>query len=103
LWRRRHAQELLLPPLTKRATEKLVRDLLPDAEHEDIARIIERASGNPFYVEELVRAFASGATSLPGTVLAMIEARFERLDGQTRRVLRAASVVGQTFWRGGVP
>jgi tetratricopeptide (TPR) repeat protein len=102
MWRERDVQELRLAPLTKRATEKLVRNLVPNAEHEDVARIIERAAGNPFYVEELVRAFASGATLLPGTVLAMIEARFERLDGQTRRVLRAASVFGQTFWRGGV-
>jgi tetratricopeptide (TPR) repeat protein len=101
LWRERDVQELRLAPLTKRATEKLVRDLLPKAEHEDIARIVERGAGNPFYVEELVRAFSSGA-ALPLTVLAMIEARFERLDPETRRVLRATSVFGQHAWRNGV-
>jgi predicted ATPase len=32
----------------------------------------------------------------------MAQARLERLDPAARRVLRAASVFGETFWRGGV-
>jgi predicted ATPase len=32
----------------------------------------------------------------------MIQARIERLDPAARRVLRAASIFGETFWRGGV-
>jgi tetratricopeptide (TPR) repeat protein len=32
----------------------------------------------------------------------MVQARLERLDPEARRVLRAASVFGQRFWRGGV-
>ncbi len=40
--------------------------------------------------------------SLPGTVLAMVEARLERLDPMARRVLRAASLFGEVFWRGGL-
>jgi len=35
-------------------------------------------------------------------VLAMLQARLSRLDPGARRVLRAASVFGVTFWRGGV-
>ena len=40
--------------------------------------------------------------TLPETVLAMVEARLEALAPEARRVLRAASVFGQVFWRGGV-
>src|SRR5262249_60524966 len=47
-----------------------------------------------------VREARSGAT--PATVLAMVQARLEKLDPAARRVLRAASVFGNTFWRGGV-
>ena len=32
----------------------------------------------------------------------MVQARLEALDAEARRVLRAASVFGQVFWRGGV-
>ena len=40
--------------------------------------------------------------ALPETVLTMVQARLEALEPEARRVLRAASVFGQTFWRGGV-
>ncbi|WP_437602171.1 hypothetical protein WMF28_11110 [Sorangium sp. So ce590] len=39
---------------------------------------------------------------LPETVLAMVQARLAALDGEARKVLRAASVFGDVFWRGGV-
>ncbi|HVJ89797.1 MAG TPA: hypothetical protein VM580_08325, partial [Labilithrix sp.] len=39
---------------------------------------------------------------LPGTVLAMVQARLERLPPGARRILRAASVFGTRFWMGGV-
>ena len=32
----------------------------------------------------------------------MVQARLEKLDPSARRVLRAASLFGTTFWRGGV-
>jgi predicted ATPase len=32
----------------------------------------------------------------------MVQARIEKLDPAARRVLRAASLFGETFWRGGV-
>jgi predicted ATPase len=35
-------------------------------------------------------------------VLAMVQARLEKLDPAARRVLRAASTFGETFWRAGV-
>ena len=32
----------------------------------------------------------------------MVQARLERLEDDARRVLRAASVFGESFWSGGV-
>ena len=61
------------------------------------------ASGNPFYLEELVRCEAEGRSQdLPETVLALVQSRLECLEPDARRIVRAASVFGETFWEGGV-
>ena len=75
----------------------------PQVAAETITRIITQAAGNALFLEELIRALAEGAgEELPETVLAMLQARFLRLDPGARRVLRAASFFGETFWRGGL-
>ena len=131
LWAQRSLQEVRLGPLVRRAGEKLVRDVLgEDLAATEVARLLDRAAGNVFYLEELIRAFAEGTGrvarasmpppgtvpppptssvtalnetwALPTTVLAMVEARLQRLDPMARRVMRAASVFGEAFWRGGV-
>jgi tetratricopeptide (TPR) repeat protein len=104
LWADRGLQQIRLREIGKKGAEKLVREVLgPGADPLVVARLVERAGGNAFYLEELIRAAASGrAEALPETVLAMVQARLEALDGEARRVLRAASVFGQVFWRGGV-
>jgi predicted ATPase len=104
LWTERGVLELSLAELTRAASEKLVRGALGKSlASAELARIVDRAGGNAFYLEELVRAVAEGGgDALPDTVLAMAEARLQRLDPESRRVLRAASVLGAVFWRGGV-
>lgn len=103
LWAASNPIELPLRGLTKKATEKLVRQVLPEASQETVALIIERGEGNPFFVEELIRAVDAGrANELPDTVLGMVQARLDALGSAAKRVLRAASVFGNTFWRGGV-
>jgi len=105
LWADRGVQELRLTGLTKRASEKLVREVLGDDVHADTLRIIvERAGGHPFYLEELIRAATADGVddALPHGVLGMLQARFDALGASAKRVLRAASVFGQTFWKGGV-
>ncbi|WP_437904374.1 protein kinase [Sorangium sp. So ce327] len=96
----RFGNQMMLPPLTRRASERLVRAALgDDARAELVATLVDRADGNPFYLEEQVRAVAAGhGADLPETVLAMVQARIEALDAEARRVLRAASVFGQAFW-----
>jgi tetratricopeptide (TPR) repeat protein len=103
-WASRGAQEIRLRALSRRASERLVRQVLGDeVGATTVETLIERAQGHAFYLEELVRAVAAGkGEALPETVLAMVQARLERLDPEARRVLRAASVFGETFWGSGV-
>jgi tetratricopeptide (TPR) repeat protein len=104
LWADRAVQELRLPQLTRKAGERLARDLLGgEADPDVIQRIVERANGNAFFLEELIRAVAEGrGDALPDSVLSMLQLRLDALGGDAKRVLRAASVFGERFWRGGV-
>lgn len=96
-------QGVPLSGLGKRASEQLIRAVLNDIDTSTVTRIVERANGNAFYLEELIRAVAEGrGDSLPETVVAMAHARLERLETTERRVLRAASVLGERFWASGV-
>ncbi|WP_437733308.1 protein kinase domain-containing protein [Sorangium sp. So ce1335] len=103
LWAERGTMELGLGELPRRACERLVRAALgerPDEGH--VEEIVRRAAGNPFFVEELVRATVEGRDTreAPETVLAMVQARFKHLDAEERRLLRAGSVLGEVFWQG---
>ena len=104
LWEERVPQVIRVGPLSAKASEKLVRHALgPGANGELVARIVARAAGHPLHLEEIVRAVAEkDGGELPDTVLAMVEARIGALDPGARRVLRAASVFGRTFWERGV-
>ncbi len=77
-------------------------------------RIVKRAEGNPFFVEEITRAlveqgqivadeFGVRVTGpvdqirIPDTVQELIEARLDRLTPQAKRVAQVASVFGRQF------
>jgi tetratricopeptide (TPR) repeat protein len=96
--------QLSLGRLTPRSAERLVRAVLgPATPASTVTRIVERADGNAFYLEELIRRIAEGGgDTLPETVLALAQSRLERLEPDARRVVRAAGVFGEVFWRGGV-
>ncbi len=103
LFESRGAQHIKLAPLGRRAAERLVRAVVgAEAPAERVAPIVERAAGNAFFLEELTRAAVEGTDETPETVLAMLLGRIGRMEPEARRVLRAASVFGERFWRGGV-
>jgi tetratricopeptide (TPR) repeat protein len=104
LWAQAETQEIRLPKLTRRASERFARQVLGGTFSEAaVAWLVERADGNAFFLEELIRAAVEGrGDSLPDTVLSMVQARLLAMEPEARRVLRAASVFGMTFWRGGV-
>ena len=78
--------------------------------------IAERAAGNPFFAEEMVRDLAergvlrgdrsayestadAAEVSVPATLQATIAARIDRLDPAAKRTLSAAAVIGSRFSR----
>ena len=68
---------------------------------------LERAAGNPLFLEELADMVSGpggeldfSTASIPDTVQAMIEARLDRLSTRERRMAGRAAVVGQAFWLG---
>lgn len=104
LWSECGVHKLRVGELSRSAATRLAREVLGEgAVDADIQRIVERAGGNSFYLEELIRAHAEGRyAALPGTVLAMVQSRLEGMEPEARHVLRAASVFGQVAWLGGV-
>ncbi|MDC3961560.1 serine/threonine-protein kinase [Polyangium jinanense] len=110
LWSERPLHKVRLRPLSSKASERLVAQVLGETvSPETKKRIVALADGNAFYLEELVRAVAEarsadtpGGTELPETVLAMVQARLEALPAEARRYLRAASVFGEIFFRDGL-
>jgi hypothetical protein len=97
-------QELWLPRLSRRAGEDLVREMLGErATGETVGRLVEQAEGNALFLEELIRGAAEGETEEPPrTMMAMLQARFVRLEPGLRRLLEVASLLGETFWTGAV-
>jgi len=104
LFAERGVHEIRLEPLPRTAALRLARELAGRSAADSLLeRIVDRADGNPFFLEELVRVSASDdEISLPGSVLSVLDARLDGLPTETRRVLRAASVLGKSFWDAGV-
>ncbi|QRO00448.1 protein kinase [Archangium violaceum] len=103
LWSRR-LQELQLNGLSRKASGRLVREVLgPRMTDSVVQRVVEQADGNALFLEELIRMVAEGrGEAPPETVLAVLQARLMRMEPGMRQVLLAASFFGRTFWSGGV-
>jgi predicted ATPase len=106
--------QIRLDPLSPEIAEALLASLLgTDAELAPLrALLIQRAEGNPFFLEESVRALVEtgilagerGAYRLtqpvqtlqvPPTVQAILAARIDRLPPEDKGLLQSASVVGK--------
>ncbi len=83
--------------------------------HTLIKQIIQRAGGNPFFIEEVVRSlFDQGAIvrregrfevtekvseiPIPNTIDAVLMARIDLLEEKTRHLVKVASVIGRSFF-----
>ena len=110
------AQTIFLAPLEDSQTVTLVTELL--GPHPSvaglIAQIAERAAGNPFFAESIVRDLADrnvlegirgeyvcthdrADVTVPATLQAAIAARIDRLDAAAKHTLNAAAVIGVRF------
>ncbi|WP_170319866.1 protein kinase domain-containing protein [Polyangium spumosum] len=100
LFGRRNVQEIRMGALSQRASRELLRRALgPEADEAELAALAQRAEGHPLFLQELARG-ATGVT--PEALLAVHGPAIAELSSAARRVLRAASLVGVTFWEGAV-
>jgi serine/threonine protein kinase/tetratricopeptide (TPR) repeat protein len=103
LWSR-WLQEVPLRGLSPKASSRLVQEVLgPGLSPAEVTRLVEQAAGNALFLEELIRGVAEGhGEKTPGTVMAMLQSRLQRLEAGPRRVLMAGAVFSRAFSRGGV-
>lgn len=105
-----------LEPLQVNQTETLLNNLLgvKDLPQSILGLIVEKAQGNPFFVEEIIRSLIetkqlvrennhwkaagdSATISLPNTLRGVLSARIDRLPETSRHVLQNAAVIGRLF------
>lgn len=118
---RRNYNSIFLEPLSIQDADRLVGFLLaiedlPSAVHD---RILARAEGNPFFLEEIIRRLIDEGRivrrnerwravseiddiEIPDTVQAVLAARIDLLATEEKRTLQSAAVVGRVFWSGPV-
>jgi class 3 adenylate cyclase len=97
------SETILLEPLQKEAAESLVAALSEQLPADARELIVQRAEGNPFFVEELVQlARDRSASNIPDSVQAVLAARIDLLGDAEKAALQAAAVIGRAFWTGPV-
>lgn len=103
LWVKRGVTELRLGGLSRRAATEMIQEVMGQGvAKEVIERVISRAQGNPFWIEELLRAEDAGhGESVPDRMVLLAQSRIEQQSADERRLLEAASVFGRQFWLGG--
>lgn len=121
-----HHHALHLKPLEWEAAHELGQALLSrvaGAPPHLVARLAERAEGNPFYLEELVKTLIEqGAIraindvwqvvspddvwrlldAMPAGLQALLQSRLDALPPDLKMTIQRAAVIGRTFWAGAV-
>lgn len=116
----RNTAQLWIDPLSANDGAELLEQLLDTTLPAALRRVVlERAEGNPFYIEELLatlidrgvlqRRAGSWAVrdesedlAVPDSVQSVLAARIDLLDPAAKAALQAAAVVGRVFWAGPV-
>lgn len=101
----------------------LVHEILHRVDHVPsgfVERVVDRAEGNAFFLEELVkmliddgsiviaddgwtiRSDALALGDVPATLTGVLQARLDALSASDRRLLQLASILGRVFWDGAV-
>jgi class 3 adenylate cyclase/tetratricopeptide (TPR) repeat protein len=111
-------QTMTLRELTPDESRALIEALLNIESLGDAVKemILDKAHGNPFFVEEVVRSLIDSgvvyrdggawvasedisSVTVPDTVQSVVLSRVDRLDAELRHVLQSASVIGRVFRR----
>jgi class 3 adenylate cyclase len=105
-----------LDELTLQSSAELVKAILEEGEAVPELRdlILNRAAGNPLFMEELTHALLENGTierkdkqyvltrtssdlQVPDTIQGIIAARLDRLEENLKRIMQVASVIGREF------
>ena len=115
----RFHERIELEPLSQLSSRRLVRELLKKVaevppELRDL--VVERADGNPFYIEELIKALIDdgvivkgedqwtvdrtrlSSVRIPPTLTGVLQSRLDALPLALQQLLQRGSVVGRVFW-----
>ncbi len=111
---RTYYTQLRVDPLLREGAEDLLQTLVgADAELASLrTRLIQRTDGNPFFLEESVRALVEtkvllgergayrlaqplDAVQVPATVQAILASRIDRLPAAEKQLLQSAAVIGK--------
>lgn len=112
------SNEINLSPLAENDSNQLVDNILQisDLPLKLRTAILKKSEGNPFFIEEVVRTLIEKGViqqgengfnwqvaenyeefDIPDNLHALLLARIDRLDGESRRTLQIASVIGRSF------
>jgi tetratricopeptide (TPR) repeat protein len=73
------------------------------ANQERLAECLDRAGGNPLFLEQLLQNAAESTSEVvPGSIQSLVLARMDRLGVLDKQALQAASVFGQHYTRAGL-
>lgn len=111
--------ELKLHPLSNAESSLLVSTLLGGIQIpvDLMEKILERVTGNPFFIEEVVRTLIENGTfvheeasgrwvvtkrsevfDIPDSLQALLAARIDQLEEATRHTLQLSAVIGRSFY-----
>ncbi len=109
--------EFMLDPLNEPMSKSLVSTMLNlgVVHNALIEKIIQRAGGNPFFIEEIVQSLIdegtvilrngafqvtekSDAITIPLSINDVLMARIDRLEEKTRDLVKVAAVIGRYFF-----
>lgn len=96
-----HSVVVHLDPLEREAAAELLRCLAADRvaalDDQVVDELLDRASGNPFFLEELISWLeGSHPTAVPDTLRGLVAARLDGLTTSERHVLEHAAVLGSS-------
>ena len=100
---RSYVTQLALPRLSNDDSLAVLRSTLADRRDVPVAALADlagRGDGNPFFLEELAKAFdehggQEAALAVPGTIEGVLGGRIDRLLPSDKRLLQTAAVIGR--------
>ena len=96
----------LLEPLSRDRAAAMLDVLAPTLSPPVREMVLDRAGGNPFFLEELARLLADAPArsakdiSVPSSVYALVAARLDALPDAAKAMIQDAAIIGETFWPG---